>query len=153
MKAGQRMNPSLTEERKRQKEIFGRNLTYYMDSNSIRVNKLAEVLGTHSSTVTSWRKGRIVPRMESIRKICEFMNLHTADLLFDHVSDNYRRFYGAESEENIEEKKSYDEEVRKMKSLAKELSELSHEQKYIVLTQLALIEYGKAETEKKNENK
>jgi|GEM_PF-1797708 len=65
-------------------EAFCRNLNTLMSKNNVSTAKLATAIGVGISTVSSWRTGKMFPRIEKIGKIAEYFNISSNDLLIDN---------------------------------------------------------------------
>lgn len=63
------------------RDIFSRNLVYYMDLREISQNELARQLNVSSAAVNKWAKGETMPRMGKIDTICSILKIERSDLL------------------------------------------------------------------------
>lgn len=63
------------------KEIFAKNLQYYMKINSKDRNDLARDLDLPYTTITSWCKGEFYPRIDKIQLLANYFNIQKADLV------------------------------------------------------------------------
>ena len=62
-------------------KVFNRNLEAYLKLNDKKYSDLAEHLGVGKSTVSNWKNGLSLPRMEQLPKIAEFLNIEVYQLL------------------------------------------------------------------------
>lgn len=63
------------------REIFKKNLPYYMDMAGMNSVELAKAVGVSKSTVSTWISGRSYPRIDAIQKIADVLGCDTDDLL------------------------------------------------------------------------
>ena len=61
--------------------VFKRNLNALFIEKGSTQKELADFIGVHPSTINEWIKGRKVPRMDKIDKICTFFNVSREKLL------------------------------------------------------------------------
>lgn len=77
------------------RQIFSKNLNYYLQAREISQNELARQLGVSSAATNKWCKGETMPRMGKIDAICSILKIRRSDLLqertpFGHMSESYR---------------------------------------------------------------
>lgn len=65
------------------KEIFGRNLTYYVEHSGRDQREIAEVIGVAPSTFNEWVKGRKYPRIDKIEALAQYFGILKSDLIED----------------------------------------------------------------------
>ncbi len=63
------------------KEIFAKNLKYYMELNNKDRNDLSKDLNLPYTTITSWCKGEFYPRIDKIQLLANYFNIQKADLV------------------------------------------------------------------------
>ena len=66
------------------KEIFAKNLKYYMDLNSKDRNDIARDLNIPYTTVTSWLKAEFYPRIDKIEMLANYFEIRKSDLVEEH---------------------------------------------------------------------
>lgn len=66
------------------REIFSRNLNYYMKANGKTRNDLCQALDFNYYTVTDWVNGKKMPRMDKVTKLAEYFGIRRSDLIEDH---------------------------------------------------------------------
>ena len=69
------------EQEKRLREIFCRNLNRLFLESEKQKKELAAFVGVSDNTVTSWVKGRKVPRMDKIDMICSFFGVSRSSII------------------------------------------------------------------------
>ncbi len=69
------------------KEIFSKNLRYYMDINQKTRNDICEDLNLKYTTLTDWYNGNIYPRIDKIELLANYFNIKKSDLIEN--KDNY----------------------------------------------------------------
>lgn len=70
------------------KEIFAKNLQYYMDINKKDRNDLARDLDLPYTTITSWCKGEFYPRIDKIQLLANYFDIKKSDLVENHSNFN-----------------------------------------------------------------
>lgn len=63
------------------KEIFSKNLKYYMDINHKDRNDICRDLGFAYTTFAEWYNGNIYPRIDKIEMIANYFNIKKSDLI------------------------------------------------------------------------
>lgn len=71
------------------KEIFAKNLSYYMNLNHISRIELSEKLNIPYTTITDWLKARKYPRIDKIEMLSNYFGITKADLI---ESNNKKQF-------------------------------------------------------------
>lgn len=65
------------------KEVFSKNLLYYMDLKGINQKELAEIVGVSAPTVNDWTKAKKYPRIDKIEIIANYFGILKSDLIED----------------------------------------------------------------------
>lgn len=65
------------------KEIFAKNLQYYMTINKKDRNDVARDLDLPYTTITSWCKGEFYPRIDKIQLLANYFGIQKSDLVED----------------------------------------------------------------------
>lgn len=68
------------------KEIFAKNLKYYMELNQKDRNDIAKDLNLPYTTVTSWYNGEFYPRIDKIQLLANYFGVQKADLVEEKQS-------------------------------------------------------------------
>lgn len=63
------------------KEIFSKNLKYYIEKSGKDRRELAEIWGFPYSTVTEWINGRKYPRIDRIEIMADYFGILKSDLI------------------------------------------------------------------------
>lgn len=63
------------------KEIFSKNLKYYMEKNRKDRNDICKDLGFAYTTFAEWYNGRIYPRIDKIEMIANYFGIKKSDLI------------------------------------------------------------------------
>ena len=66
------------------KEIFGRNLAYYVERSGRDQREIADIMGVAPSTFNEWVKGKKYPRVDKIQMLSEYFGIRMSDLIEDH---------------------------------------------------------------------
>lgn len=65
------------------KEIFARNLQYYMDLHKKSRRDVSHALGVSYYTFTDWIKGKKYPRMDKVELLADYFGIQKSDLIED----------------------------------------------------------------------
>lgn len=65
------------------REVFARNLAYYLDRCGRDQREIAEVLGVAPSTFNEWVKGKKYPRIDKIELLANYFGILKSDLIED----------------------------------------------------------------------
>ena len=114
------------------KEIFARNLAYYVGRSGKQQKELAEIVGVSTSTFNDWMKGKKYPRIGKIERLAEYFGILKSDLIEDKSKDkkeespesilhNIAKAFGVTLEELVE--LGQDEKKQQLISLAKSLTD------------------------------
>jgi DNA-binding XRE family transcriptional regulator len=63
------------------KEIFSRNLNYYMNERGKSRTEVADAIGVSYFTFTDWVKGKKFPRMNRVEMLAKYFNIKISDLI------------------------------------------------------------------------
>ena len=70
------------------KEIFAKNLSYYIEKHGKEQKEIAEVIGVAPSTFNNWVKGNKYPRIDKIEKLANYFGIMKSDLIEEHSKSN-----------------------------------------------------------------
>lgn len=70
------------------REIFQRNLNYYLAASGKLQRELAEYVGAKYTTVSGWTRGISYPRADAMEKIANFFGIPTSQLIGERHSNN-----------------------------------------------------------------
>lgn len=65
------------------REVFGRNLTHYMNRNKITGVTLAKYMGVSSATISDWMHGKKMPRVDKLKSLAHYFRINMTDLTDD----------------------------------------------------------------------
>lgn len=74
------------------KEIFSKNLRYYMTLNQKTRNDICNDLGFKYTTFTDWYNGNIYPRIDKIEMLANYFRIEKSDLIEDKSNKNSKIF-------------------------------------------------------------
>lgn len=63
------------------REVFAKNLRYYMESRGKTQKELAEVVGVSAPTVNEWLKAKKYPRIDKIEILANYFKILKSDLI------------------------------------------------------------------------
>lgn len=96
------------------KNVFSKNLNYYMKAHSKSRRDICEALGFSYYTVTDWVKGKKYPRMDKVEMLANYFGILKSDLIEDKT---------AESKEKLAGNDELSENVKKLVDFAKSVPE------------------------------
>ena len=73
----------MTQQNAKNKEIFSKNLAYYMNKKGVDRNALCADLNLKYTTVRDWLKGITYPRIGKIELLANYFNINKSDLIED----------------------------------------------------------------------
>ena len=68
------------------KNVFAKNLNYYMAINKKTRRDLCSALGFNYSTVTEWVNGKKYPRMNKVEALAKYFGINKSDLIEEKLS-------------------------------------------------------------------
>ena len=63
------------------KEVFAKNLRYYMESRGKNQKELAEIVGVSAPTMNDWLKAKKYPRIDKIEVLANYFGILKSDLI------------------------------------------------------------------------
>lgn len=70
------------------KEIFAKNLKYYMDTYSKDRNDICQILDVPYSTLSDWLNAKKYPRIDKIELLANYFNIQKSDLIESKENNN-----------------------------------------------------------------
>ena len=77
------------------KEIFSKNLKYYMTLNNKDRNDICHDLNFPYTTFAEWYNGNIYPRIDKIEMLANYFNIKKSDLIESHENTDELKKIGA----------------------------------------------------------
>ena len=71
------------------KEIFAKNLAYYLEKSGKDQKEVAEVIGVAPSTFNEWTKAKKYPRIDKIEMLANYFGILKSDLIEKVSEDGY----------------------------------------------------------------
>lgn len=71
------------------REIFQKNLNYYLAKYGKLQKDLAEYVGAKATTVSGWTRGISYPRVDKMEKIAMFFGIPTSKLTGEHLDSEF----------------------------------------------------------------
>ena len=71
------------------KNVFAKNLNYYLKINGKTRKDLCKVLGVSYSAVTAWANGKKYPRMDKVDEMAKYFGISRAHLTEEKVSEDF----------------------------------------------------------------
>ena len=65
------------------REVFSKNLTYYMERMGKSQKEMAEIIGVAASTFNNWATGKKYPRIDKIEMLANYFGILKSDLIED----------------------------------------------------------------------
>ena len=73
------------------KEVFARNLNYYIEKSGRTQKELSEITGVATSTFNDWVKAKKYPRIDKIEILASYFGILKSDLIEDKVSEEAQK--------------------------------------------------------------
>ena len=71
------------------KEIFAKNLAYYLERSGKDQKEMAEIIGVAPSTFNEWMKAKKYPRMDKIEMLANYFGILKSDLIEEPAEEGY----------------------------------------------------------------
>lgn len=71
------------------REVFAKNLAFYLERSGRSQKELSEIVGVAKSTFNDWMKGKKYPRIDKIEIMADYFGILKSDLI-EEKSDEYR---------------------------------------------------------------
>ena len=71
------------------KEVFAKNLAYYVERSGKDQKVIAEVVGVAPSTFNEWMKAKKYPRIDKIEMLANYFGILKSDLIEEVTEDGY----------------------------------------------------------------
>ena len=68
------------------KEVFAKNLRYYMESRGKNQKELAEIVGVSAPTMNDWLKAKKYPRIDKIEIMADYFGILKSDLIEEKMT-------------------------------------------------------------------
>ena len=66
------------------REVFSKNLSYYIDMSRRDQKEIAKAIGVAPSTFNEWTKGKKYPRIDKIEMLANYFGILKSDLIEDN---------------------------------------------------------------------
>ena len=70
------------------KEVFAKNLRYYMESRGKNQKELAEIVGVSAPTMNDWLKAKKYPRIDKIEILANYFGILKSDLIEEKTQEH-----------------------------------------------------------------
>lgn len=70
------------------KEVFAKNLRYYMESRGKSQKELADMVGVSAPTMHDWLKAKKYPRIDKIEILADYFGILKSDLIEDKPKEH-----------------------------------------------------------------
>ncbi len=71
------------------KEIFAKNLAFYLERSGRDQKEVAEVVGVAPSTFNEWMRAKKYPRIDKIEMLANYFGILKSDLIEEVAEDGY----------------------------------------------------------------
>ena len=85
------------------REVFSRNLNYYMNLYDKTRREVAADLNISYTTFTSWLNGTNYPRIDKIERLANYFHINKADLIEDKYKDTSSESQGYYNDPEVAE--------------------------------------------------
>ena len=70
------------------KEVFAKNLRYYLERSGKSQKELAEIVGVSAPTINDWIKGKKYPRIDKIEILADYFGILKSDLIEEKTQEH-----------------------------------------------------------------
>ena len=70
------------------KEVFAKNLNYYMAKTNKNQKEMAAIVGVSAPTFNEWMKGKKFPRIDKIEKLAQYFGILKSDLIEEKTEEH-----------------------------------------------------------------
>lgn len=70
------------------KEVFARNLNYYMERANKNQKEMAAIVGVSAPTFNEWLKAKKFPRIDKIEKLAQYFGILKSDLIEEKTEEH-----------------------------------------------------------------
>lgn len=69
------------------KEVFAKNLRFYLERSGRTQKELAEIVGVSAPTMNDWTKGKKYPRIDKIEILADYFGILKSDLIEEKTEE------------------------------------------------------------------
>ena len=69
------------------KEVFAKNLNYYMEKANKNQKEMAAIVGVSAPTFNEWMKAKKFPRIDKIEKLAQYFGILKSDLIEEKTEE------------------------------------------------------------------
>lgn len=91
------------------REIFGKNLTHYMNRDGINGVTLAKYMNVSSATISDWMHGKKMPRVDKLKSLSNYFRINLTDLTDEDVEESQQEKYYLDPETARRAQKLFDD--------------------------------------------
>ena len=70
------------------REVFAKNLTYYVERSGKTQKEIAEIVGVSKSTFNDWMKAKKYPRIDKIEMLADYFRILKSDLIEERTKEH-----------------------------------------------------------------
>lgn len=70
------------------REVFAKNLAYYLDRSGKTQKELSEIVGVSKSTFNDWMKAKKYPRIDKIEIMADYFRILKSDLIEEKTEEH-----------------------------------------------------------------
>lgn len=70
------------------KEVFAKNLNYYMAKTNKNQKEMAAIVGVSAPTFNEWMRGKKFPRIDKIEKLAQYFGILKSDLIEEKTEEH-----------------------------------------------------------------
>lgn len=83
------------------KEVFGKNLSYYLKIHGKEQKEVAAIVGVAASTFNEWVKGKKYPRMDKVEMLANYFGILKSDLIEEKKPSSLKEVKLSEGEQAL----------------------------------------------------
>lgn len=70
------------------REVFSKNLSYYIERSGRTQKEIAEIVGVSTSTFNDWVKGKKYPRIDKVEILAKYFRILKSDLIEEKTEEH-----------------------------------------------------------------
>lgn len=85
------------------KEIFSKNLRYYIDKSDKTQKEIAQAIGVSAPTLNEWLNAKKMARIDKIQKLADYFGILKSDLIEEKHNDDNNYYLDSETVKKAQE--------------------------------------------------
>lgn len=73
------------------KEVFAKNLRYYMELSNKNQKEMAKIVGVSAPTFNDWLRAKKFPRIDRVEKLAQYFGIRKSDLIEEKTTEETKK--------------------------------------------------------------